>query len=418
FSPFHKWQKKRITCPTCQTTFPNASYDEDGQGLEINGKGYYLIGMWNFYYGSELLGGVRNHEGMVTKLTYLYMLTGDEWYARKALVILDAFSAIMPHTIGPREFIPYGIDYLIGRVHLLTSIVHRIKVCLAYSYDWLYDIPMLTDISPALQRIGQHGTIQNNIEMMLNDYMLSEPGGPKYNLQDGHLTNLQNHEADGVRAMLAVGLVLDKTDYCKWGKQALEAYFFNTIGRDGVYYEGSFGYGLFTATVFLDMALLAMYASTELELKASHPFSNHRLFKFTIENPLRILCRGHLPSYGDWGRDTATSGQIDTNILIDVYLAALSFYQFSSAQNLQQNAKKHLADLYPHIKSKLGQKGIDLFFKHTPRSDDTSTLKLLAQSTFMGQSGLGIIRDQNDTTLLMRLGQNSTHAHDDVLGLN
>lgn len=414
FSSMQELPHKRITCLNCRMMFPNEKFADTGEGLEVNGKGYYLIGMWNFYIGGELLGGVRNHEGMVTKLTYLYMLTGEVEYAHKALVILDAFAAINPGTIGPRDFTPYGSDFEIGRLHLLTSIVHRIKVCLAQDYDWLYSQPELDQPSPARAKLGQSGTMRENIEAMLNDYMLTEPGGPYYDLSDGNLTNLQNHESDGVRAMLAVGLVLDHKDYCSWGIRAVEAYIFNAIGRDGMYYEGSYGYSLFTGTVFLDVALLAMRASDREQPDHFNPFASDRFFKFAVQNPLEMLCQGHLPSYGDWGRDTTVGSEANAKIVVEAYRAALYFYQFTPDPEMKVKAACNLSVLYPLVHDELGARGIDLFFQHHD-SDPNELFMLPKGNTFMGQAGIGITRDRNDTTLLMRVGPNHTHAHDDVL---
>jgi len=414
FSSIDALPLKTVTCPGCRMTFPNERFDDRGQGVEANGKGYYLIGMWNFFTGGRLLGGVHDHEGLVTKLTYMYMLTGNEAYASRALLILDAFSAIAPGTIGPRDFTPFGSDFEIGRLHMLTSIVHRIKVCLAQDYDWLYERPELDRPSPALEMTGQQGTMRQNIERMLNDYMLSEPGGPAYDLHGGNLTNLQNHESDGVRAMLAVGLVLSNEDYCKWGIRAVEAFFYNAIGRDGMYYEGSYGYSLFAATVFLDMAVLAMRASTRRQLESFHPFSCERFFRFAVENPLTMLCQGHLPCYGDWGRDTIQGRSPDQRLVAETYRAALFFYQFTPDPHMRQRAEKTLLQLYPIMEDQLGTRGVDLFFGH-PTGAKSEPFRLPNRHTVKGQAGIGILRDANETTVLMRIGQNNTHTHDDVL---
>ncbi|WP_027415476.1 hypothetical protein [Aneurinibacillus terranovensis] len=206
---FSEIPHKKVTCLHCQQSFPNEKYEDKGNGLVVDGKAYYLIGMWNFYTGGKLLGGVRNHEGLVTVLAYLYMITGEEKYAHKALVILDAFSAVFLHTIGPRDFTEYGSRFEIGRLHLLTSVVNRVKAFLAHDYDWLYHFDILDKPSPGRSKLGREGTMRENIEAMLQDYLLKAPGGPEYDLKNGNITELHNHEADGVRAMLAVGLVLD-----------------------------------------------------------------------------------------------------------------------------------------------------------------------------------------------------------------
>ncbi|MEF2246930.1 heparinase II/III domain-containing protein [Paenibacillus sp. IITD108] len=418
FSSINELPAKKITCPSCRAVMPSDAFPDSGAGLEIGSKAYYLIGMWNFYYAGELLGGVRNHEGLVTKLTYLYMLTGDVRYAKRAIVILDAFAAINTGSIGPRDFTAFGSEFEIGRLHMLTSIVHRIKLFLAQAYDWLGGLNGLLDVpSPALEHLGLGGTIRSNIEAMLNDYMLTEPGGPYYDLKDGNLTNLQNHESDGVRAMLAVGLALGRDDYCEWGRTAVEAYFYNALGRDGMYYEGSYGYSLFTGTIFLDIALLALRASTKEQLEAFHPFACDRFFRFAVENPLDMLCHGHLPSYGDWGKDSFVGRTANPELLLEAYRAALYFYQFAPSNELRDRARKIMLQVYPSIQERLGIRGIDLFFRHPQEAAALPEIEyaLPKHNTVMGQAGIGIIRGAEDAAVFMRLGPNLTHAHDDVL---
>ncbi|GIP38460.1 hypothetical protein J31TS4_17400 [Paenibacillus sp. J31TS4] len=409
---------KRVICPSCGEALPGERFADDGQGFVTEGKAYYPVGMWNFYMAGELLGGVRNHEGLVTQLTYLYMLTGEERYARRALVLLDAFSAIWPGTIGPRDFTPYGSGFEIGRLHLLTSIVYRVKVCLAMDYDWLSGHPDLDAPSEGLRRLGDSGTMRTCIECMLTDYLLDEPGGPVYDLRGGNLTNLQNHEADGVRAMLAVGLALDVPEYREWGIRVVEAYFYNAIGRDGMYYEGSYGYSLFTATVFLDIALLAMRASTEEQLEAFHPFACDRFFRLAVENPLAMLCQGHAPSYGDWGRDEVVGTDPDRKLLTEAYRAALYFYQFTPDEGMRERAASGMRPLYPLLEGELGGKGADLFFTHPAHEDGRSAKEenvLPAGATVMGQAGIAILRGRDGAAVLLRYGPNNTHGHDDVL---
>ncbi|AMA71563.1 Heparinase II/III-like protein [Aneurinibacillus thermoaerophilus] len=411
-----RFPEKNLTCPSCASILPNQDSPDDGAGFLREGKAYYPIGVWNFHTAGWLLGGVRDHEGMVTKLTYAYMLTGEKKYAQKALVILDAFAAIFPETIGPRDFTPFQSKAEMGRLHLLTSVVHRVKVFLAHNYDWLYHLEEMDTPSPALALLGRPGTFRENIERMLNDYMLTELGGPAYDLKGGNLTELHNHEADGVRAMLAVGLVTEQPDYQKWGIKATEVFLSNAVGRDGMYFEGSYGYSMFTITVFLDMALLAIRAASPEQLRAFHPFASERFFRFAVQNPAEMLCQGHLPCYGDWGQDRRRNRKLDPKTAADIYRAALHFYHYSPDPAIQKEAFDMLQRTCTSARPELGDKGMDLFLFHpclTPRR-----FTWPAGTTLAGQAGVGILRDANDTTILMRTGANHTHAHDDILAYN
>ncbi|MBG9793046.1 hypothetical protein ABD76_11330 [Paenibacillus dendritiformis] len=419
-SGWEAFPAKKVTCPACRVTVPNERYPDGGSGFEQEGKACYPIGMWNFAIAGEWLGGVRNHEGLVTKLTYLYMLTGEERYARRAIVLLDAFSAIWEGTIGPRDFTPFGSSCEIGRLHLLTSIVFRIKVFLAHDYDWLSRLPEMDEPSLGcrLAGTGEGMSVRDNIERMLDEYLLDEPGGPVYDLRGGRLTLLNNHEADGVRAMLAVGLALDVPSYGEWGIQAVKGFFYNAIGRDGMYFEGSFGYFLFTIGVLLDMALLAQRTAEAKGMGESfQPFNSRRFFRFAVQNPLAMCCQGHLPSYGDWGRDETASTEIRPEVLSAAYRAALHFAYFATDADIRAEARAMLAAWRSQAEPLLGSSGLELFLPHEV-GDEPGGPAAAPKSggvTVAGQGGYIVLRDKHDMTLLTRYGPNLTHAHDDVL---
>lgn len=418
-SHLREWPKRRLTCPHCATVLPNESYPDEGQGLKIGDRAFYPLGLWNFATCAFLFGGVSGEEGLVTKLTYLYLITGEDRYAAKAIVLLDALSALAPDTIGPRDFAPYGSDAVYGRINLLTSIVHRVKKYWAIDYGWLYDRPELDRPSPALARLGRQSSVRDNIETLLNDYMLDEPGGVKYNLRGGNLTNLQNHETDGIKAMLAVGLALRNASYCDWGVRAMEAILFNTLGRDGMYYEGSLGYSLGAATIFIDIALMGMQASTPAQLESFHPFSFERLYRFTVQLPVEMLCQGHMPCYGDWKPDKRTGTEPDASVLSYAYRAATVFARYSPDAELRRSALEQARLLYPYVQDQLGKLGLDLFCDHAAGETEAGGRRDVSprQSTLLGQAGIVSMRDRNRTTAMIRYGPNSGHCHDDALAL-
>lgn len=411
---------KSVSCPHCRTILPNEQLPDTGRGFQLNGKSYYPIGMWNFVYGGWLLGGVRDEEGMVTRLTYLYMLTGDKRYAGKAIVILDAFAAIVSDTLGPRDFSPYGSGDVKGRLHMLTSIVHRVKKMLAIDYDWLSPLPVMDAPSKALERLGQRGTVRENIEALLNDYMLEEPGGVPYQLIGGHLSNLQNHEIDGIRAMIAVGHALGLKDYVQWGIQAADALLYNTIGRDSMYYEGSLFYSLSTAERLLETAWMAERASTTEQLAATRAFASRRFYRYAVSNQLDLLCEGHFPSFGDGFPDLRAGDEPDMRALTVAYRGALCFMRFGT-EELKRQAEADAARMYPLIRDSLGDRGKDLFMAHPPEEMEKSrqvAFALPSGNQVMGQAGTVILRSPNNTTALLRFGRTNIHTHDDVLALH
>lgn len=318
---------------------PKSPYHDEGKGVVINGVRYYLRGVWNANVTNELAGW-GNDRGAVHDLAYAFALTGKPEYARKAILILDALATLSATTIGPRDFQRSETSDE-GRLHWLTSIVHRSKMHLLRDYDLLYNTPWMHQVSPTnpdnygKQKSGGF-TVRENIEQnLLEDYLFGE-----FNLRGGNLTSLHNHEADAVRALLGVGIVLGVPDYIRWGMDALGVFFGNTIDRDGMYYETSLSYANFTKGVFLDMAEVAYHydparyragapagdaagggpvypAHFRVTDPSAYPdraqfpyggnfFAHPKLQKLLVGWRQRVDAAGHLPAFGnaapDWGQ--------------------------------------------------------------------------------------------------------------------
>lgn len=318
---------------------PGSPYYDDGKGVVINGVRYYLRGIWNANVANELAGW-GSDRGAVHDLAYAYALTGKAEYARKAILILDALATLSATTIGPRDFQRSETSDE-GRLHWLTSIVHRSKMHLLRDYDLLYNTPWMHQVSRTnpdnygKQKDGEF-TVRENIEQnLLEDYLFGE-----FDLRGGNLTSLHNHEADAVRALLGVGIVLGVPDYIKWGMDALGVFFGNTIDRDGMYYETSLSYTNFTKGVFLDMAEVAYhydpatYGAVDAAARAvgttgagpvypphwrvsdpaAYPgraqfpyaanfFAHPKLQRLTVGWRQRLDAAGHLPAFGNASPD-------------------------------------------------------------------------------------------------------------------
>ncbi|MBE3577628.1 MAG: alginate lyase family protein [Limnochordales bacterium] len=338
---------------------PNSPYYDDGRGVLINGVRYYLRGVWNAHVTNELAGW-GNDRGAVHDLTHAYVLTGNPEYARKAILILDALATLSATTIGPRDFQRSETSDE-GRLHWLTSIVHRSKMHLLRDYDLLYNTPWMHQVSRTnpdnygRQKAGDF-TVRENIEHnLLEDYLFTE-----FDLRNGNLTSLHNHEADAVRALLGVGIVLGQPDYIRWGMEAVGVFLDNTIDRDGMYYETSLSYTHFTKGVFLDMAEVAYHydpARYRADLPAgdtaargpvypphfrvtdpsAYPdraqfpyngnfFAHPKLQRLAVGWRQRVDAAGHLPAFGnaapDWGQVYVSPGlPTDERLAAEKFLA-------------------------------------------------------------------------------------------------
>jgi hypothetical protein len=240
-----------VICPSCKHEFPDADpkspyYDPD-RGIIVNGKEYYLKGVWNAWVVDQMSSS-NTASAALDNLGYAYALTGDERYAHKAMVIMDALATVAPTTIGPRDF-QSSRESLEGRFHYLTSIVYRVRMNQLGTYDLIGKFSELNQPSPTNPGLTYAENIKKNL---LEDYLFLH-----FDVRNMNLTTLHNHEGDSVRAMLGVGLVTGNPDYIRWGLESLFYFIDNTVDRDGQYYETSASYSQFSASVLCDMAELA-----------------------------------------------------------------------------------------------------------------------------------------------------------------
>ena len=81
----------KIQCRNCKYWFPDEKYPDDGSGVKINGKCYYMLREYaHFVYMSYVGPGAA-------ALSQAYLLTGDREYARKACILLTRVAAVYPN---------------------------------------------------------------------------------------------------------------------------------------------------------------------------------------------------------------------------------------------------------------------------------------------------------------------------------
>ena len=80
----------KIQCRNCKYWFPDEKYPDDGNGVLLNGKRYYMLREYaHFVYMSYVCPGVA-------ALSQAYLLTGEKKYARKACILLTRVAAVYP----------------------------------------------------------------------------------------------------------------------------------------------------------------------------------------------------------------------------------------------------------------------------------------------------------------------------------
>ena len=81
----------KIQCRNCKYWFPDEKYPDDGNGIEVNGKKYYMLREYaHFVYMSYVGPGIA-------ALSQAYLLTGNPGYARKACILLTRVAAVYPN---------------------------------------------------------------------------------------------------------------------------------------------------------------------------------------------------------------------------------------------------------------------------------------------------------------------------------
>src|SRR5688500_5494015 len=127
-----------LICPHCKTEFdlnhPKEPYNDTGDGVVVNGRRFWLRGVWNAFVVDQMWSAFHAENAAIVNLADAYALSGDERYAKKAIVIMDALATLAPQTTGPADFAtnPKGDE---GRLQHLTSMMFRAQVHFARALD-------------------------------------------------------------------------------------------------------------------------------------------------------------------------------------------------------------------------------------------------------------------------------------------
>lgn len=265
---------------------PDDDHPDTGTGyLAKDGRIHYFVGSYNAWVVEQLtFKGAEN-------LALAYTLTGDERYAEKAAVILDALAAVYAEcNVGSWDY-PEKVNT--GRFNRPQYQVARVLVYYVGQYDQIRGSRVLDapSVRPGFTR-------RSNIEeQMIRD-------GGAYCHKMAQKGGLHNGTADYQRGALAAGIAVDQPDWIRYavdGPYGILSMLENNVGRDGTYYETASGYsdharGLYTwfAEALVNYRGAAYPSGVKLY---AHP--KMRLL-MRLHN-LAFNCLGRLPSYGDWG---------------------------------------------------------------------------------------------------------------------
>lgn len=272
-----------VTCANGHT-FPDAAHPDPGTGyVGPDGRIHYFVGAYNSWVVETLTFKALEN------LVYAYSLTGDERYASKAAVILDALAAIYPDCHkGPWD---YPSKPPSGRLDRPWYQASRVLIHYADQYDQLFNSPSL-DSPSVVPGLTRRRNIERNILL----------DGGAYCFEQSQAGSLHNGEADYERGALAVGVCLGIPEYVRWaaeGPFGIRSLIENDIDRDGGYYE--------TTPMYADH-------TRELDFTFAEPLLNYRgsafpagldlygrpkFQLFLLPHNLPMETAGHLPRFGD-----------------------------------------------------------------------------------------------------------------------
>lgn len=430
----------RITCRKGHT-FPDRDHPDPGTGyVGPDGRKHYFVGAYNAFVVEALTFQALEN------LVYAYTLTGDERYAAKAAVILDALAALYP-TVHKGCW-DYPSNPPSGRMHRPWYQASRVLVHYVDHFDQLFNSKSLDEpsVTPGMTR-------RKNIE----DNLLRDGGA--YCYEQSKSGRLTNGSADWERGVLAVGVALGIPEYVRWavdGPFGIWSLLENNIGRDGAYYEITAMYADHTRELYFTFAEPLMNYRGSVYPGGLNVYQHPKLRRFFEPHNLMLFGAGHMSRYGDAPPDfqkrpvTARPfDRSDYDFLEKLYnrtrdpragglLTWLANGRFEELRGLASTggAPGTLPDrrvqagmsLYREPGDQLGGSFTDRTWMLFHAGDPPAKAELPADwkdrllgSHFLGQKGIGMLRTGEGAgaqALMMRYGPSLTHGHWDELNIN
>lgn len=414
------WDKARasfdnpghVTCDNGHI-LPDAAHPDPGTGwVGPDGRIHYFVGSYNAWVIEKLtLAAAEN-------LAYAYSLTGDDRYAAKAALILDAVAAIYPSC--DKGSWDYPSTPPSGRLDRPWYQVSRVLVRFIDHYDQIYNSPSL-DTPSSAPGLTKRQNIETN--MLRN--------AAAYCFEQSQAGGLNNGEADYVRGALAAGILLDIPEYISWavdGPYGIYSLLENNISRDGQYYESSPLYSDHARNLYVTYAEPLLNCRREPYPDGLDLYAHPKMRAVMSLLNLSIVGAGHLPAYGDTMPDLARIEPQPKPGNASDLMAAERLYERSpdGPEKAEAAALRFYLAAGP-LSGAPGEPGDPkwLLFHQTEPATQVPPLaaglaRRISGTHFLGQEGLGMLRAGagGETALLLRFGPSLNHGHFDDLGYN
>lgn len=425
-------QPEKAYCEACGREYPEnrrgSPFRDEGHGFYYEGKWFAPVPVWNSFIVSMLstysYGSGGPTDNALLNLALAYAVTGETRFGEKALLIYDALATLAPTTIGPLD-IPEGQEREMGRMHAETCHVNRQRFVDMQAYDLISGLPGMDEVSPT--RGNDNISIRENIAGgMLEDYVMTEGGG--YNLRGGNLTHFQNHELDGFRALLSIGLATDRPDFIAWAGGASRAFLDNVIGRDGGYYENSEMYAYFSGTLMQDVAELMYhydpakyspledYPRAEALMGLKNVFDHPRLVRLCLEYPELTRACGRIPSYGNTNALPGYRPPSERQVMPTHWSLLERLYIRSDDAQTRLRARELMLDLSDGAAENV-RNGAWALFNSEPGPAGEDRAEPQSTSSFAGHKGVVVLRSgtgDRSRALVVRGGANLLSQDDQL----
>lgn len=394
---------------------PDKDHSDSGKGYRApDGRIHYFVGSYNAWIVETLIFKIAKPYARI------YTLTGDERAGLMTAVVLDEIARIYPSCDSGSWDYPSNPPS--GRLCRPWYQVARVLVHFVDMYDWIFDHPALDEPS---SRTGL--TRRRNIEknLLLN--------GAKYcydmSIKQG---GLHNGQADYLRGVLSVGVVLGIPEYVKWpvdGTYGIRAMLANNVDRDGRYFETASGYALHTRGLYLTFSEPLLNYRGSVFPNGLNLYDDPKFESFFVLPQMATVCLGHDAAFGD----AAPKFRRKKPPYRPSRIYDLPYAEYLASRMSDPKKQARYAALLDHLRA-LSPAG-DKTLKGTTdwrvfcRPDelpaggkmDERMKRYLDGSFFVGQKGLAVLRLSKGAdahAAIMRFGPSLVHGHLDDLNIN
>jgi len=400
-------------------TFPDSAHPDEGGGW-IDPKKQEKF-YFNAIYNDYVITQMRNN--VLKALCYAYALTGDERYAAKAALILDAIAMINPLCFeGPLDY-PGAVEGKKGggRMNMpLYQVARALQQYAAY-----YDILRMSKAFESGSVNTKYKTIEENVRYGLildsADYCMGYLDDGQYRFTNGSL----DFGMGGMAAGIVLGIQYWINYLLVHGAISFPAILANTFDRDGCYYETSLSYETHTRHLWeqIGNAFINMRSDNYPE---GYSFYRNPVFKrmfFRAEE--KYACAGHQPMFGDSGPDKGIIKIYPEFTRKDVQ-SALQLWAYDAG-----NRKDYTAALRKYAGTNINKaydktdwclfNAPDIRLEtETKNETETDNVSPYRGTSLLGQKGIAFLRTGKfpaESAMLLRYGPTLNHGQLDEMSV-